>query len=285
MKALNKFLLLGTMILALGLSLSSPGMAQDKPLVIGVDGTFAPHAMPKIGGGVEGFNVDLGMEIGRRMARKVEIVAQEFSGLIPGMNAGKFDFLAAPTTVLPDRAKNLLFTEGYLETDYQFLIPINKPDIKVLEDLKGKVISVNKGSNYEMWCRENEGKYGFKTESYGTNTDAVQAVLSGRSDANLAGHTVSAYAVKRNLQQLKLSYKIKSGTVWSIPLRKDDVKMRNTVEEAIECMKLDGTLAKMAEKWFGVKPDPGTPAVTVYPGYGVPGYAGYDPTEHKPNCR
>jgi polar amino acid transport system substrate-binding protein len=285
MRTWNKVLLLGTMVLALGLFLYSPGMAQDKPLVVGVDGTFAPHAMPKIGGGVEGFNVDLAMEIGRRMGRKVDIVAQEFSGLIPGMNAGKFDFLAAPTTVLPDRAKNLLFTEGYLETDYQFVIPINKPDMKVLEDLKGKVVTVNKGSNYEMWCRENEAKYGFKTESYGTNTDAVQAVLSGRADANLAGHTVSAFAVKLNQQQLKLSYKIKSGTVWAIPLRKDDVKNRKIVEEAIECIKLDGTMAKMAEKWFGVKPDPGSPAVTVYPGYGVQGYDGYDPTEHKPNCK
>jgi polar amino acid transport system substrate-binding protein len=175
------------MVLVLSLTFGQPGVAQEKPLVIGVDGTFAPHAMPKLGGGVEGFNVDMAYEIGRRMGRKVEVVAQEFSGLIPGMNAGKYDFLAAPTTVLPDRAKNLLFTEGYLETDYQFVIPINKPDIKVLEDLKGKVIAVNKGSNYEMWCRENEAKYGFKTESYntlgGTRTGhiAEQSTLFGKS--------------------------------------------------------------------------------------------------------
>ena len=285
MKRWTRFLILGAMIFAIGLYFSSSAMAQDKPLVIGVDGTFAPHAMPKMGGGVEGFNVDLAIEIGRRMGRKVEVVAQEFSGLIPGMNAGKFDFLTAPTTVLPERAKNLLFTEGYLETDYQFAIPINKPDIKVLEDLKGKVIAVNKGSNYEMWCRENEAKYGYKTESYGTNTDAVQAVLAGRADANLAGHTVSAYAVKRNAQQLKLSYKIKLGTVWAIPFRKDDVKGRNAVEEVVECMKLDGTFAKMAEKWFGVKPDKDSPAVIVYPGYGTPGYDGYDPTPHTPKCK
>ncbi len=285
MKVVIRTLVLGAMVLTLALFVAQPGSAQDKPLVIGVDGTFAPHAMPKMGGGVEGFNVDLAYEIGKRLGRKVEIVAQEFSGLIPGMNAGKFDFLAAPTTVLPDRAKNLLFTEGYLETDYQFVIPINKPAIVKLEDLKGKVITVNKGSNYEMWCRENEAKYGFKTESYGTNTDAVQAVLSGRADANLAGHTVAAFAVKRNVQTLKLSYKIKSGTVWALPFRKDDVKNRNRVEEAMECAKMDGTIGRMAEKWFGVKPDPDSPAVVVFPGYGVPGYDGYDPTEHKPKCK
>jgi polar amino acid transport system substrate-binding protein len=285
MKALTKLLLVGAMMFAMGLGFSLPGVAQDKPLVIGVDGTFAPHAMPKIEGGVEGFNVDLALEIGRRMGRKVEIVAQQFSGLIPGMNSGKFDFLAAPTTVMPERAKNLLFSEGYLETDLQFVIPINKPDIKTLEGLKGMVIAVNKGSNYEMWARENESKYGFKHESYGTNTDAVQAVMSGRADANFVGHTVAGYAVLKNPQQLKLSYKIKSGLVWSIPFRKDDRKMRNTVEEVIECMKLDGTLAKLAEKWFGFKPDADSPAVIVYPGYGPPGFEGYDPTDHKPNCK
>ena len=251
----------GVTALAFLFLFSTPGEAQDKPLVIGVDGTFAPHAMPKIDGGVEGFNVDLAIEIGRRMGRKVEIVSQQFSGLIPGLNAGKFDFLAAPTTVLKPRDKNLLFTEGYLETDYQFVIPIKAAEIKKFEDLKGKVVAVNKGSNYEMWCQENGPKYGFKTESYGTNTDAVQAVLAGRSDANLAGHTVAAYAVKKNPGQLKLSYKIKSGAVWSIPFRKDDVQMRKTVEEALECMKMDGTVAKLAEKWFGVKPDKDSPAV------------------------
>jgi polar amino acid transport system substrate-binding protein len=38
------------------------------------------------------------------------------------------------------------------------------------------------------------------------------------------------------------------------------------------------------EKWFGVKPAPGSAAVTVYAGYGVPGMPGYDPTEHTPAC-
>ena len=49
-------------------------------------------------------------------------------------------------------------------------------------------------------------------------------------------------------------------------------------------MKLDGTIAAMHEKWFGIKPAPGSAAVTVFPGYGVPGMAGYDPTEHTPEC-
>jgi polar amino acid transport system substrate-binding protein len=49
-------------------------------------------------------------------------------------------------------------------------------------------------------------------------------------------------------------------------------------------MKLDGMIAKMHEKWFGVAPAAGSAAVTVFPGYGVPDMPGYDPTAHTPSC-
>lgn len=81
---------------AIALAIGVPIQAQDKPLVAGVDGTFAPHAMPKLGGGVEGFNIDLINEIGKRMKRKIDIFAGEFSGLIPALNSGKIDFVGAP---------------------------------------------------------------------------------------------------------------------------------------------------------------------------------------------
>jgi polar amino acid transport system substrate-binding protein len=258
----------------------------QKPLIAGVDGTFAPHAMPKLGGGVEGFNVDLINEAGKRMGRKVEIFAGEFSGLIPAMQSGKIDFVGAPTTVTPERAKQLLFTEGYLNTYYAFVVAAGKPELRSLDDLKGKTVASNKGSAYDKWLQDNAAKLGIKSESYGTNADAMQAVISGRADAGLTGNTVGAYAVLRSNKQLKLvPLKVDQGLVWGAAFRKDDVALRNSVENAIECMKLDGTIAKLHQKWFGHKPEAGSAAVTVFPGYGVPGMDGHDPKPHKPNCK
>ena len=263
---------------------ASPLAAQDSaPLKTAVDGTFAPHAMPKLGGGYEGFNIDLANEIGRRLKIKVTIDAVQFSGIVPALQAGTYDFVAAPTTVTKERAENMLFTEGYLNTDFQFLIKKGAPKIEKLEDLKGKTVSVNKGSAYDSWARELEPKIGWKVESFGTQTDAVQAVLAGRADANVAGNTVIAWAVKNN-PQLELSYLHSTGLVWAAPLRKDSNGLRKVLDNAIECMKLDGTMAALHEKWFGFKPPPGSAAVTVFPGYGVPGMPGYDPTEHTPVC-
>jgi polar amino acid transport system substrate-binding protein len=272
---------------AVALFVAGYAHAQQKPLVVGVDGTFAPHAMPKLGGGVEGFNVDLINEAGRRMGRKVEIFAGEFSGLIPAMQSGKIDFVGAPTTVTPERAKQLLFTEGYLNTYYQFVVAAKGPELKSLDQLKGKTVASNKGSAYDKWLLDNAGKLGLKgAESYGTNADAMQAVITGRADAALSGNTTAAYAVLRSNKQLKLApLKVDQGLVWGAAFRKEDVALRNAVEGAIECMKLDGTLAKMHEKWFGVKAEPGAAALTVFPGYGVPGMDGHDPKPHKPNCK
>ena len=267
---------------ALGSAGSPPALAQT-PLKTAVDGTFAPHAMPRIEGGIQGFNVDLANEIGRRLKRPIEIAATQFSGILPGLNAGTYDFVAAPTTVTKERAENYLFTEGYLNTDFQFVTKKGEPEVKDLKQFKGKVISVNKGSAYDSWARDLEKEIGWTVESFGTQTDAVQAVMAGRAYANVAGNTVVAWAVKQN-PQLQLSYLHATGLVWGAPLRKDSAALLGQIENAIECMKIDGTMAAMHEKWFGVKPAPGSAAVTVFPGTGVPGMPGYDPTPRTPAC-
>src|SRR3954447_26043724 len=240
-------------ILAALLLSSSAALAQQ-PIRTGIDATFAPHAMPKAGGGLEGFNIHLANDLARPTCRPITIDGTEFSALIPGMNAKKYDFLIAPTTVTPERAKAMLFSEGYMETDYMFLQKRSDKDIKGLEDLKGKTITVNKGSAYETWAKANAEKYGFKYDVYGTNADAVQAVLSGRADANMAGHTVVLWAAKQN-PAVKATYTYKTGLVWAMPFRIDDEEGRAQVNNVLKCMKLDGTVARLYEKWFGIKPE------------------------------
>ena len=117
--------------LALGVALftASGAMAQEGPLKVALDGTFAPHAMPKMDGGTEGFNVDLANALGEKLGRKMDITAAQWSGLLPAMQAGTYDFLVAPTTVTEERTKNILFSEGYLNTDFQFAVKKGTPAV------------------------------------------------------------------------------------------------------------------------------------------------------------
>ncbi|RMH50093.1 MAG: polar amino acid ABC transporter substrate-binding protein [Alphaproteobacteria bacterium] len=268
--------------LALSLAIGGGALAKDR-YVVALDGTFAPHAMPTMDGGVEGFNVDLTNVIAERLGVEIEIVATQFSGILPGLQAGTYDFVVAPTTITKERAANYLFSEGYLNTDFQFLVRADGPDITDLKQFRGMKIAVNKGSVYDSWARGLAGEIGWVIESYGTATDAVQAVLSGRADATVAGNTVMAWAAKQT-PGVKLSYLYSTGLVWGMPFRKGDEALRATVEAVIECMKLDGTMAELHRKWFGTDPAPGSAALTPRPGWGEPGFEGYVEDDHVPGC-
>jgi len=269
---------------AIVLASSAPALCQKTTLRAGIDGTFAPHAMPNLKGGVEGFNVDLVEALGKQLGVTIQVDNVQFSGLVPGLQSGVYDFIAAPVTVNKERAESLLFSEGYINTDFQFAIPKAAADIKSVDDLKGKTVAVNKGSTYDLWARGQAEKVGWKVESYGTTVDAVQAVLSGRAQTILAGNTAAAWIVKNN-PALKLSLVNSTGLVFAFPVRKDNLDLRERMDLAIECMKKNGVIAKLHEKWFGFAPPAQSASVVIYPGLGVPNMPGYDPKPHELNCR
>jgi polar amino acid transport system substrate-binding protein len=256
---------------------------EGKPLRTAVDGSFPPHAFPNPAGGTQGFNIDLFTEVAKRMKRPITIDAVSFSTIIPGMAAGRYDFVAAPTTVTKERAENMLFTAGYLWTYFQFGIKKGSKPLSGWADLKGKVVAVNKGTPYETVGKTNAAKYGFEVQAFDYQTDAVQAVLSGRAYATFVGNTSIAYIAKQN-PMFVADLALKADRLhWSAAFPKDNPKLRNEMQDVLDCMKKDGSLVKLYEKWIGPSEPDGLER-TITPGYGVPDMPGYDPTPHELHC-
>ena len=258
--------------------------AETGPLVAGADVGNAPYIIAKPDGTYDGFDVERLAEIARRIGRPgYQLIDQQWSGIFAGLNAKRFEFIMASTVITRERAESVLFTEGDHENDYRFLILKSSAPITKLEDLKGKVIAVNQGNTYDKWVTDRAEQYGWKVERYAKNEDAVQAVLAKRAYANLASTGATAWTASKN-PRLVGSLVIESGQNKGMVFRKDDAALRNQIEEALECMKLDGTMARLQAKWLGVEAGPNSAARQVKPGYGEPGMPGYDPTEHTPKC-
>ena len=228
-------------------------VAQDKrpPLKTGVDGTFAPHAMPKLGGGIEGFQIDLFTEVGApheagNRLRRGELLDPDSRHAVRPLR-----LIAAPTTVTKERAENMLFTAGYLWTAFQFGIKKGTPPNKGWEDLKGKSVSVNKGTPYETLSKQMGEKYGSPCRSTTPSPTPRRPCSSGRAYATWAATRRSSMPRRRIRNSSPTSSSRPRAPIRRRRCRKDSVGCATKIEEAIECMKKDGTIASPHEKWFG----------------------------------
>lgn len=261
-----------------------PAQAQDTDLVVGLDFTSNPYIIAQPDGSATGFNVDLVTEVAKRLGRPgVKLVDQQFAGIFAGLEAGKYEFIAAPVTLTQERSEAMLFIEGFAATNLQFLNRKGEA-FDSLEALRGKSVAVNNGSAQEQYLETISDEYGFTISKYGKNSDAFQAVISGRDFAAISGDGNVLYAAAQN-PQLEASYLVNTGNVFSWAFRKDDEATRTKVERIIECMKLEGVVGQIYAKWFGAPPAANSPSMTVYAGIGQPGKANFVEDYAAPACQ
>ncbi len=268
---------------AISVTTAASGLAADA-LKSALDGNAPPFAQPKMDGSVEGMTIDMTKEIAKRTGREISVEAMSFSALIPALQAGTFDMLSVPFTVSEERSDAFLLTEGIWAADMGYLMLDDGTDWTSKDDLDGKTLATNKGNVDDRWARENADEFGFQVESYGSLSDAAQAVSAGRADAALV-NSVTGLTIAKQMGGLKLaSLREDRGVYFTYPFPKGSEALRNEIEMAIECIKADGTAAEIYEKWLGVAPQEGSIDVTPQPGFGPNGYGNYDATEHALSC-
>ena len=93
-----------------GVMIALPAQGDDqKPLKVASDVPYEPFEMQRPDGTFTGFEVELVNAICEQMQRRCEWVKQSWDGIIPGLQARKYDFIASAMSVTPDRKKQVLF--------------------------------------------------------------------------------------------------------------------------------------------------------------------------------
>ena len=81
-----------------------------------MEGAYEPYNLTDPSGKIVGFEPDLAMDLCARMKVECKIIAQDWDGMIPGLQAGKFDVIMDGMSITDERKKSIDFTKPYSAT-------------------------------------------------------------------------------------------------------------------------------------------------------------------------
>jgi len=225
---------------------TTPPAQSGNIIKIGTDPTFAPFEFKDEQDKLTGFDVDLMNAIGKDIGSTVKIESSSFDGLIPSLQAGKYDAIIAAMTITDDRSKNVLFSDKYLMAT-QYIATKKGSNIKTVEDLKGKKVGVQNATTGQTVLE----KLGMAPKKYDTVPDALTDLVNGGLDAVVADSPVVLYFIKQypksDVQYIKGDFpKEYYGIAFKLGNQVLDDKMNASLKKLRE----NGKYNEIYKKWF-----------------------------------
>ena len=286
MNAISTRVLKTSLVTFLGMLALAGNGAQAKEwktVKVALEGSYAPWNLTLPNGKISGFEPELLDNLCKRVNLQCEAVAQDFDGLITGLQAGKFDAVMDALAITPEREQAIAFSKPYAATPAAFATigghglanpagksaflkltgdpKIDGPMIAPLRDqLKGKSIGIQSGTVYTKFINDN-----FKDITsirlYKTSAVRDLDLVNGRVD--IAFDDVTYYAGiadNKETAQIRVAGPTIGGPVWGpgegLGFRKQDTDLKAKFDAAITEALADGTVTRLSEKWFktDVKP-------------------------------
>jgi polar amino acid transport system substrate-binding protein len=251
MKKLFKLLLLTFTVFSISFAKdNSLQNIQDKEeIIIGLDDTFAPMGFRDEEGKIIGFDIDLANEVANRIGVKATFKPCEWDGIIFDLRSKKIDLIWNGLTITPEREKQIAFSTPYFDDDQ--IVIVKNPNIKSFQDLKDKKIGVQLGSaSYFAFENSALSKETNNLNKYSTNVEALLDLEAGRTDAVVIDAVVGKYYISKKPNFIVLNDILEKQQM-GVGMRKDDVALKNKIDETLANMKADGSFDKIYKKWFG----------------------------------
>jgi polar amino acid transport system substrate-binding protein len=222
---------------------------QDKVLIVGTDPTFPPFEFKNDKKEYDGFDIDMIRAVAKEMGiPKVQFVDTEFKGLIPGLQAKKFDVIMSGIYKTDERAKVIGFSDTYYPGGLAIMVKEDNNKIKNINDLKGKEVSVQIGTKSVSFLKEKYPQV--KVKEVEKNSDMFLELESNRVEAVVTGQPAAkVYAKEKG--GVKVLDQLLTHEEYAIGTRKEDEALNKEFNAALKRLKANGEYAKIVKKWFG----------------------------------
>jgi polar amino acid transport system substrate-binding protein len=236
-------------------------------LLISTDANYKPQSFKNPDNTWEGFDIDVGKEVAKRLGVEAEFINIDWDVITAGSWNGRWDMNAGSMTVTPERKQALYFSDPYYYTPAAFAVHKDSKATSI-DDLQGKKVGVGTATTYQSYL---EGKLtlegeqilkpapaGTEVKTYDTDQTALADLELGdgtRLDAVLTARPTIEDAIKDGkpfkvlgdpvyFEDIALAFDQKSSI--------DSKSLVDAVAKIVDDMHKDGTLTKLSMQYYGV---------------------------------
>jgi polar amino acid transport system substrate-binding protein len=225
---------------------STDGMelVNEGEFIFASSGEFKPFSVTDAEGKMSGFDIEVGDAVAKELGLKPVQKKFKFGGIVEGVKSGRFDAAVASHTINEERLKEVNFSTPYYYSGPQIFV---RPDSsnETLEDLKDLEIAVSKGSTYA----DTAGTITKNIIYYDSDVTALEALSRGKHDAVITDFITGKEAIGAgmNIEGKELLGRSEQ----AIAIAKGNDELLKRVNEALETLRKNGTLAEISKKYIG----------------------------------
>ena len=235
-----KNLLIAAAVLAL-----SAGASLAEPLRMGTEGAYPPYNFVNEKGEVDGFEIELGNELCKRIQAECTWVRNDWDSIIPNLVSGNYDTIMAGMNITDERRKSIAFSDAYTPPPPSAYVALTA-DADVTGIVAAQINTIQAGYVAES---------GATLVEFATGEEAIAAVRNGVADAVFADRDflVPFERDSEDLVWVEGKDRVVVGEGLGIGMRQSDTELKARFDKAIGEMKADGSLDALIVKWLGAE--------------------------------
>jgi lysine/arginine/ornithine transport system substrate-binding protein len=224
----------------------------------GLEAQYPPFESKSASGELQGLDIDIGNAVCAELKMKCEWTESSFDGIIPALQARKFDVINSAMNVTAKRREVIDFTNIIYKVPTQLVAKAGIGLMPTPESLKGKNIGVLQGSTQETYAKARWANNGVTVTTYQDQNQIYTDLQSGRIDGTLvlAAAGQSGFLSKPDGAGFGFAGGpvdddaiLGSGIAFGI--RKDDVALKERLNKAIAKLQSSGAIKSLAKKYLG----------------------------------
>lgn len=225
---------------------------SDETVTVVTAGTGEPYSLLADDGTWTGIDAEMWDEIEKRTGWKVELKQAAFDALWGELDTERADVAANCFAVKAERTDKYNATIPYYG-DAQCIIVNDDSSYKTVDDLKGQVVGCTNGQAAQTIIEDLAKEKGFEVKLYEDSAVGMNDLKLGRIAA-YANTTTNVNAFTHNYEDANFRFfdenLMANNVAYFLPKTERGDKLTEELNDVIQEMLDDGTVAKITEKWM-----------------------------------